>query len=458
MNRERRAILGGGLVALNHVIGAVVTVASALLLSKALGPNEFAIYAMCTSLSVVQRIVSRLGLSTYLLAQKEEPEEADYAVALGTMLGLSLLVAGLTALSLKAIGHFSHVPNLFWPGLAMTALLPLHILSLPATVKLERQLNYKPVLLIELAVQVLGQVTGICLAFAGWGVWGPVSGAVLRALVQSVAPWLVVGLVPQVRWHAARAWRMVKYGFGFVVTTSLTQSRSLILLSIMGRVAGPEAVGYMGLTLRAVGLIEPFRAAASRVTLPALAPIAHLPAALRRGVTAAVETELFLNIPVTVVAVLLFPTAVRLLLGPAWQPAATLFPWVAASSLLLSAHAASLSALHIRGFFAESIAAAVVGCFALAGALIVMGGLGGAEGCAAATVVAWPAAWLHEWFATRRMGTRWSRPGVAWALSGAAACLIWRLGPGVLALLALVGFATRARIKERARSLRRILS
>jgi O-antigen/teichoic acid export membrane protein len=242
---------------------------------------------------------------------------------------------------------------------------------------------------------------------------------------------------------------MIKYGVGYIISTSLVQSRSLVLLSIVGRLMGQEAVGYMGLTLRAVGLAAPFRAAVSRVILPAIAPIAHIPETLKERINATVEMELLLSIPVIVFAVAIYPFAVRLMLGPSWQPTATLFPWVAAGSLLAAAHATSLNVLNARGFFAESIASTIIGFIALALSLAILGRSMGIEGCAIATMVVWPASWTNEWFSHRRLGTRWSTNGVLWAVGGASTCLAWRFGPWVLLLPVAICIATYTPIRSR---------
>jgi O-antigen/teichoic acid export membrane protein len=449
MKRETQAIRSGSLVAINHVVGAAITVISALLLSKALGPRDFAIYALCSSLSGVLRGVSRLGVNAYLLTQKEEPRAEDYHTALATMLACSVVVACAASVALPWLGHFSRVPRLFWPGIATVALLPFHVLPLPALARMERQLKFKPVVIIELLGQVIGQFTGISLAFCGWGIWGPLTGWGVRAIFQGVAPWVVVRLRPRIHWDTKNTKRMIKYGVGYVLTTSLAQSRSLVLLAIVGRLMGQDAVGYMGLTLRAIGLAAPFRAAVSRVILPAIAPIAHISDTLKERIKATVEMELLLSIPVIVFAVAIYPFFIRLMLGPSWQPTATLFPWVAAGFLLASAHAASMSALHVRGFFAESIASTIIGYVALAVALVVFGSFMGLEGCAVATVAVWPASWANEWFSKRRLGTRWSMNGVVWAVGGAGACLAWRCGPWMLIIPAIICVATHAAIQSR---------
>ena len=450
MARWQRAVRSGGLVAANHVVGAGITAVSALLLSKALGPNEFAIYALCTSLSGVLRIVSRMGINVSLLTRKEEPSEEDYGTALAAMLVSSAIAGAGAALLLPAIAQFSKMPGLVWPGVATAALVPLYVLPLPAATRLERQLHFQPVVIIELVAQVIGQVIGIALAFAGWGVWGPILGGAIRAVVLAVGPWLVIRRWPRLDWNASRALQMTRYGVGYVIATSAVQGRTFAILATVGRVMGQDAVGYMGLTLRAAGLVAPFRAAVARVILPALAPIANVPEKLRKGMSDAIETELLLSIPVTLIAVACYGPAVHLMLGPAWTPTIELFAWVAAASLLASVHANALSALHVAGHFAESVVSTLVSYAAVLALLVVAAPLAVAPGVAMMGLV--PAGWVAEWLAHRRVGTAWSRNGLLWALGGAAACLAALFGPWLLVVSVACWGATWRAIRERIRA------
>lgn len=434
MAREHKAIRGGALIAANHVISAIVTIASALLLSRILGPRVFAVYTLCTSLSSVVRPLGRLGVNACLLTQSEEPRENDYHNALAVMLLSSILVASITGAALPIIERFSTVSDLFWPGIVTLALLPAHVISLPAITRLERSLHFKAVMTIELVSQAAGQCVGILLAYYGWGIWGPLLGWVIRAFILAAAPWGIIRLCPRVSWDGQNIARMIRYGYGYILATTLAQSRNFIILAVIGRVVGQEAVGLMGLTQRAIGIISPFRAAAARIVLPALSPISRRSAILQKGIESVAETELIFSVPITVLAVSLYIPCVPLLLGTAWQPTTVLLPWIAAGSLLTSAHAAALNSLHIRGFFKESAIATCIGDGALVLALFILGTGFGAEGCAAALIVVWPFSWLQEWFARKRLGVSWVPNAVAWAVGGAAACLAWRVGPWILIL------------------------
>ncbi|MBP1626351.1 MAG: hypothetical protein H6Q00_826 [Holophagaceae bacterium] len=449
MTRMERAFQGGSLVAANHLAGICISAAAALLVSRALGPKGFAVIAICGSITAVTRIISRLGINAYLITQPEAPAEEDYHIALTAMLASSIATGSITILLLPGMERFSHVTGIFWPGVATIALLPLHVASLPAITRLERNLQFKKLMQIEFVAQLLGPSIGIGLVLKGWGIWGILLGWLARALFTALALWITVRQLPRFAWDGRRVLHMCKFGFKYLLASSIDQSRNLLLLFTVGRVIGHEAVGHIELTLRALRLITPIRAAAGRVLLPALAPLARIPRMFTKAITASVETELMLSVPITVAGAWLYPYCVRLLLGAAWQPTIQVFPWMAGAALLTSTHATVLSALHIRGYFKESILSNSLGHLCLVLLVFMLGSHFGLEGCAAAGIFAWPTFWFREWIAAKYLDTRWSRNAVAWAMGGSAACFAERHGILFLMPLAIVSVITFPAIHRR---------
>jgi O-antigen/teichoic acid export membrane protein len=216
---------------------------------------------------------------------------------------------------------------------------------------------------------------------------------------------------------------MFHFGVKYLTASGIDQSRNLAVLFVIGRILGQDAVGHMEISLRAIRLLTPLRAAASRVSVPAFASVASAPKKLNEMLNAGIETEVILGLPIMLLAVWIYPICVHTILGPSWIATIGLFPWIAAAELLSCAHANVLSALHVREYFWESISTNLFRLFCHIALILILGSNAGLVGCAAAGVAAWPAFWLREWIATKRLETHWCRNGVAWAFGGACACL-----------------------------------
>ena len=453
MTRDSIAARGMVLIMSKQFLAGVVTVVGGFLLSKVLGPQDFGIYVICQSLTAVLTIIGRLGVNGWLLVQKSEPTEADYRIALAVMFAASTLVSCLSFPVLPLLEQFSRIPGLFWPTVFSALMLPVYVLVIPATVRLERQLRYRPVVVIELVCQIVALAVGVSLAFHGWGVWGPLFGWLVREIINCVMSWAVVGLLPHVSRDTIRVREILQFGTKYSLAIGIGQSRNLVFLTLVGRMLGSEAVGFLGLAIKAAGLASPVRAAAARLMLPTLAPIVHTPEALRRGLKVLVETEVLLSVPVVVSAIIVYSLGVEFLLGPAWQPTVALLPWVVAASLLMSPHAPALSVLNMSSHFRESYSASALSLMALAVTVILLEGAYGVEGCAAALLIGWPASWLQEWFAREHMGTSNPTIGMLWAIGGAGICLAMRLGPWMLILPVIVVAVTYSDILCRSHAL-----
>lgn len=256
----------------------------------------------------------------------------------------------------------------------------------------------------------------------------------MRAALYGVLPWIISGESIHFAWDRSIVVRQLRFGVGYVLATASVQSRSLAFLSLTGKFVGPEAVGIVGFSLRAVTLAGPIRAAAARVVLPSLATIVNSPRVLKRAVKSAAETEVLITVPLLGVAIPALNFVVNNFSREGWQTASGLFPAIAAGALLNAPHAATLTALYVKGRFREPILASLSHIVILTLTLLVLGAPMGVEACGIAAVLVWPAAWIAEWGGRRELATDWSRESVAWALAGAASCLAWIYGAELVIL------------------------
>ena len=449
-SRTQRAVKQGGFVAANHMVGVFLALVTALVCSRTIGPRAFAVVALCGSISGVTRIVSRLGINAFLITRVDSPTDREYHVALGGMLFSSLGTAVIAGLLLPAIGRVSNVPNLLYPGLVTMSLLPFYVVSLPAMSRLERNLEYRRITEVELSSQLLGCVVSIGLLLCGAGVWGLVVGWIVRALIIACLPWAFINMIPAAEWDGAMLYGMLQYGTRYSVATSVDQLRNVLMLVIVGRVLGGDAVGLLEMSFRAVRWISPVRAAIRRVAVPAMAVMFESRDRVNGMLLELIDVEILCSVPVTLAAVWAFPFCLRHILPAAWSPTIVVFPWLAAGSLLLAAHASVLNVLHIGGGFRSSVLCNLMSIAFLCGLVWLLGRRFGLEGCAAATVAVWPTLWVREWAAWKAMGTKWSRHGVAWALGGATACLTIRYGAGMLVPAGAIILLTQRVIRNRA--------
>jgi O-antigen/teichoic acid export membrane protein len=131
----------------------------------------------------------------------------------------------------------------------MSFLLYLPVLRSASTVQLERGLHYRPIAWSEGIGISLYQIIAVICALKGLGVWSfvfatMVSGLVSLIIVYRSAPWSV-GLCFD--WAEIR--RVSRQGISFQSAALLDVISQWAIPAIAGILAGPAAVGYLGLAL-----------------------------------------------------------------------------------------------------------------------------------------------------------------------------------------------------------------
>ena len=415
---------------------------TAVMLSWLLGPQDFAIYTVCLSLTVALSPISQMGINAWLMSREHTPSEHEFNVALGGMLAISLFVGLMTSCALPFFVEFSNLRGLLWAGVFTVALLPLEVLALPACTRLERDLNYQQVTKISLTSQFFGQFISVILAYKGFGVWGPLIGWLVRSTYFCLACWLAVERLPRVQWNISVLNKMLGFGFGHTFTVALNSGRSLLILVLIGRWFGGDAVGIVGFTLRVAEFLTPFRVVAARMIVPVMAPISDQAQLMNIGQRKASELEILISVPWAVCgAAIYFIVAVHLL-GVAWKDTLIVLPWVLVGRMLVVPHAAAFSSLNMKGYFGPTISIMLLGLILETTMLWLLGSTYGLEGIGAATIAFWLPALTIHWVASNKLAFTWNRSSQLWAWAGVAACLSLRFGPVLFVLTVFIFLMT----------------
>jgi O-antigen/teichoic acid export membrane protein len=427
-SRRALAIRGGGVASAGQALAVLMSLVTAVLLSRLLGPSDFAIYAVCLSLSVALSPISQMGINAWLMSREHTPRDNEFNIALGGMLAISLLVAVVTSCALPFLEEFSNVTGLLWAGIFTVALTPLEVLALPASTRLERNLSYRTVTRVSLASQFFGQFIGIILALMDFGVWGPLIGWLVRSLYFCVGCWLAIQQFPSVQWNFSALNVMLGFGLGHTISSALSSGRSLLFLGLIGRWFGGDVVGIVAFSLRVAEFCTPFRVVAGRMIVPVLAPIADKAQLMNIGQRKASELEILITVPLAVCGGALYFLVAIPLLGDAWKDTLIVLPWVLVGKMLVVPHAAAFSALNMKGHFGPTVLITMFGLVLETTVLWFLGRTYGLEGIGAATIVFWIPALMIHWVAIKQLSFAWNFYAQLWAWAGVSACLSMRFG------------------------------
>jgi PST family polysaccharide transporter len=331
---RRRVVRGGAAIAVRQSLGMFLSVVNVLLVTRIIGPSQYGIFAAAYGMVAVIATAGTWGLDVYLLRKVTEPEAAEYSQAFTLFFATSLFFAGAFMLFRNSIGKLAGIPDLALPLAAMSLYIPFNLLSVPGVVRLDRELRFQRVGLIELVGQASGYAVAIPLAFDHKGCWAPILGALTGQFLMLV---FIYGSAPmrlRFHWNSGLARKMLAYGLGYSGAIWIWQLRLLVNPIIVGRFAGAQGVGCVALAIRLVEVLSFIKLATWRVAMAALAKLDGNREKLRRSISEGMCLQAFMvGMPLTLFAVAA-PFVLPHIFGTRWDPAFRLFPFLALAYLL----------------------------------------------------------------------------------------------------------------------------
>jgi O-antigen/teichoic acid export membrane protein len=191
--------------------------------------------------------------------------------------------------------------------------LPLAAIRVPGSILLERQLNYRPLALVDVVEAFAYYVTAILLVLAGWGVWGMATASVVRAAVGSgvlLALFSPGRMLPLISW--ARVEHLLGFGFRYQAVGVVNLLRDQGMNAAIAIFAGISALGLWSVAYRVLQIYLVFLNALRRVSFPAMSRL------VAAGENLGPTIERVVAVVAVVSGLILAPLVAA---TPAWVPA-----------------------------------------------------------------------------------------------------------------------------------------
>ncbi len=322
-----------------------------IVLARMLSPRDFGLVALGSVLLQYGTFLADGGLGSTLIRDAREPDRLDYANAFGFQLAASLLVAVLVAVIGAQFGRVGLLAAL------MVTSLPILAIRAPGAIALERRLEYRPLIAIEIGETVAYYAWAITTVAIGWGVWGLASAIVARAAVGSVVMLIVgpIGLL-RPRLQRTRVRRLLGFGASYQAVDVIGLLRDTGVNIITPAIASVSALGFWSLVGRVLQPPLVVFQALRRVSFPGMARLREHGASTQELVERALNLSTlgagFVLAPLAACAPALIPAV----FGAPWAPAAWAVPSACVGLLLAAPFSVAAS-----GFlYAEGDAGAVL--------------------------------------------------------------------------------------------------
>lgn len=303
------------------VAGGVLSITSAFVIARLIGPEELGIGAAAVAAHVVFWVALN-GLLADALVQRPTIDR----VVVSTAFWCSGLAGVAGMLVLAGISHglaaqFSD-GRVATMGLALAATLPLVGCAGIAQGLLTRRKAYRALALRTVLGQGSGVVVGIGSAVAGGEAWALVGQQVTTTAVGALVLLLAGGPRPSLAFRWADARTLLAIGLPLTGSTLTQIARYRVFAVLLGAVAGPAALGQAHMAFRLVDTVRDLAFTALwRLLLPDLSRFQHDRSAILARVDHLLPLCCLGILPLCLAqAMTLFPLTL-LALGPSWVEA-----------------------------------------------------------------------------------------------------------------------------------------
>lgn len=434
MHIRHRAVSGVFWGALASSVAAILQLVQLAVLGRLLDVQDFGLVAMAAVVVGFANVFADVGLSNAIVTQRDLDRQqlsSFYWLGVSSSCMLALLMMLGAPVVAWSFGNDAVEPLIIWSALALVVL----PFGLQFQLLLQRELQMKPIALIEMGAGVAGVMVSVVSALDGQGAYSLVFGNLALVTVKSLS-FIAIGYR---RWPPAFHFSMndirpfISFGAFQMGERSLNYAAWNMDKLLIGSLLGGHALGLYSvayqLMQKPLQFVQPIL---TRVMTPLFAEIGE-DSSLRRGSLLILEAIALCMFPLFVLMAALAEPLLLFFVGPEWSEAAPVLFWLALLGCLYAVGFPIGSLLLAKGLADWAFWLNVWALLLYAGA-VKLGSHWGIEGVAFALLVAQIAClfpvglWMHWRLVALRPGAFFAAIIPAFGMAATAGLTAYGLG------------------------------
>jgi PST family polysaccharide transporter len=324
-NVRQLATRGAGAALFSGGAGLGIQIVSTVVLARLLGPKDFGLVTMVTTFSLLFLNFGLNGI-TEAIVQREDVNHQLASnlfwinVAGSTVLAIGFAAAGSLLARLYGDARVAGVSAAMAITIFVTGLQVIQLALL------KRAMRFPAVSANDMISRAVSVIVSIGLAWAGWGYWALVAGAIALPVSTLVGAWVLCPWIPALPRHAAGTGSMVRFAihtYGRFFTGYFTNNLDNFLV---GWKLGPASLGFYK---KAYDLfVLPSNQLATGLTMVAVSALSRLQrdrAQYKRYLLSALGVMAFVGMAISGDLTLVGRDLVLVLLGAKWGESGRLF-------------------------------------------------------------------------------------------------------------------------------------
>lgn len=339
----------GAAALLSQGIRFVVQLASAVILSRLLTPQDFGLVGMVTAITGFLLMFKDLGLAT-VTVQRDDLSHAQVTTLFWVNAGISTLFMVATVAIAPVVAKFYGEPRLFWVTIVSSLGFFLSGLTVQHQALLRRQMRFTILACIEVASLAVGVLLATISAWLGAGYWALVYLSLGMGLTTVSAVWLACRWRPGLPRRDKTAGTLLRFGGHLTIVEILMYVGRNIDNVLIGRFYGAAALGQYSKAYSLLMLpVQQIAGPLASVAIPTLSRLRHEPARFRKALVSIQQVIAFVMVPTVAFMIATADWLVRIVLGPQWEEAGHLFAILGFAALTESLGNAGFCVLTAQG-------------------------------------------------------------------------------------------------------------
>ena len=321
-----------------------------VVLARLLEPGDYGLMGMLALFMGVAQVFADSGLSASLVQRKSLTADDETSVC-AMNIAAGVVLAGLLCLIAPLVARFYSQPILM-PLLCVQSLsIVVSSFCILQSALLVRTMQFHKTAAVGTAGIIVSGVTGIAMAYHGWGVWSLVGSGLSGNLVRLVLYWTISSWRPhgKIRWECIRS--MWGFSSNLLYCSLIGIAYRNIYSVVIGKVYSPESLGFYdranSLRMLPVGTMTDI---VNRVAFPLFSRCQDDKSLLLRRIREIVRGTLLLSAgALTLLAVVADPL-IPLLMTDKWSPTIPLLRILCYAGVFYPISALYLMALQAQGY------------------------------------------------------------------------------------------------------------
>jgi PST family polysaccharide transporter len=310
---------------LSQALAFLVQLAATVVLTRLLAPSDFGLVTMVTTFSL---LLASFGLNGFTEGILQRPEIDDPLASnlFWINLGAGILLSVGFAAAGSLIARFYGEPRVTHVAIGMSLTIFFTSTSVLHLALLKRAMKFSAVSVNDIVARAVSVGVSIGLAVAGLGYWALVAGAVALPLSQSIGAWTLCRWLPKFPRRAPGTMSMVRFAmntYSHCVVNYFAKNMDNLLVGwrFNAQALGFYKKAYDLFVLPANQLLSPV----SAVVVTTLSRLKGDRAEYQRCFLRGLSILAFVGMGLSGVLTLIGKDFIRLLLGPGWDTAGSIF-------------------------------------------------------------------------------------------------------------------------------------